>query len=181
MKISRGQPIDKGVDVTLTRDEIVRAATIGAQWQCNAVDNQFQHLVETDPRLGWFNNINGAGAELATAKIIGVDWTPGPYTFGRVPDLWPDIEVRLSSEYWYDLRIRDRDYPDRNFVLVLGSMPTFRVVGYINGRDGTVPEYRKDPNGWGEAWFVPQTALRDIYELRDYVKRQEQFRTVQRG
>jgi hypothetical protein len=54
----------------------------------------------------------------------------------------------------------------QNRALVVGRIPTFRIVGWIPGKDAKQEKYwRTDIANREPAWFVPQANLRDIEKL----------------
>jgi hypothetical protein len=83
------------------------------------------------------------------------------------------LEVRTRSESDYDLIIRDNDKLDSIYVLVVGQCPTYRVIGWMRGRDGRRPEYEQTYGNRPRAYFVPQAALKPIEELRGYLQLKE--------
>jgi hypothetical protein len=83
-------------------------------------------------------------------------------TFRSQPDL-RNLEIRGRSKPWHDLIIRKDDNPDSPYVLVVQeSENTFRIVGWIMGKDAQRPEWLASHGGREEAWFVPQKALEPL-------------------
>jgi hypothetical protein len=119
----------------------------------------------------WEIDIEGAAAEYAAAKGLGVYWSPKVDTF-KAGDLGP-VQIRLGLEDRYSLIIRPNDHDDDPFLLVVGRIPAFRLVGWVYGRDGKQDLYWKAPNGRPGAWFLPQSALRPIEELRSMLLRRQ--------
>lgn len=148
------------------------AALVGIKRQYWAMMRGLRDKKSVNKREGWTLHVEGAAAELAGCIALGIPW-PATVNTGKAPDAGKWLEFRRSIEAWYDLRIRDGDNPDLIYVLVTGQIPNFLVVGWIKGRDGMIQKNRTDPNGRGEAWFVPQSDLQDIYKLRGYAARGE--------
>jgi hypothetical protein len=70
------------------------------------------------------------------------------------PDLWPHVEVRHTTHETGGLIVRVKDKPGRLFVLVVGTLPRYRVVGWKRIDDARRDEYR-----WQDVWKVPQSGL----------------------
>jgi hypothetical protein len=110
--------------------------------------NGYQNLID----------IQAAAAELAVAKALNRYWVAGVNTY-TMPDVGRNIEVRCTKYPNGKLAIRDRDQDDRPFVLVRGIIPTFEIVGWIYARDAKQEQW-KEAMTWGEAYMVPEDALR---------------------
>jgi hypothetical protein len=143
--------------VTLTPYESELAAGVGLRRHLSALRRGLvnHHGYKGD---GWGDHIEAAGAELAVAKFLGRYWSGSVDTFKASGDVGP-YEVRWRSSTTYDLLIRPGDADDRPFFLVLGQFPTYRVVGWIMGRDGKREEWRQHYGDRPAAFFVPQSAL----------------------
>jgi len=116
-------------------------------------------------------NIRGCVAEIATAKALGVYWT-GLGGFG-LPDVGAGIEVRAISNPGHRLIMHDDDPDEYIGVLAyVGDDPKkVRILGWLPASDCKKKEFLKDPVGGREAYFIPQTALRDISSLSEYLGR----------
>lgn len=110
---------------------------------------------------GLVKHIDGAGGELAFAKARNLYWDGSVNTFKTGGDVGL-VQVRTRREQHYDLLVRDDDRDEDWFVLVIGKMPEFRVVGCIRASDAKRPEFRKNFGGHGAAFFVPQAVLRPL-------------------
>jgi hypothetical protein len=112
---------------------------------------------------GWSLHMQGALGELVVAKLTGRFWS------GAVGDLKADdvgeLQVRTSEGLNNRLILHPSDPDDRAFVLVLGAPPTFKVPGWIMGRDGKNDDFFSDPRGDRPAFFVPQHVLLPIDTL----------------
>jgi hypothetical protein len=98
-------------------------------------------------------HIQGAAAEIAASKHLNRRWLFSAYKPGQA-DLEPDIEVRSTPRPHGCLVIRQRDHDDRPYVLVVGQIPSFRVVGWVYGHEAK--RYERRPDG---SYWVPQTEL----------------------
>lgn len=124
------------------------------------------------------DHMEGAGAEKATARYLNLDWTASINTFHRKTDQDEDppadvgraVEVRWRRDegdsHPLDLIVRKDDPDDRIYVLVVGAMPTYELVGSITGTRAKQDQWYKNPGGHRPAWFVPQSALKPIRQLK---------------
>lgn len=148
------------IEVVLTDYEIRQAAHAG-------VDRQVQALVKGLPDRhgfqgsGWDVHIDGALGELAVAKALNRFWSASVGTFKTGGDVG-SIQVRCRSRHDYELLVRDTDPDDAAFILVTGRAPTFRVHGWIYGRDAKRPEWRQTHGNRPPAYFVPHSALQSL-------------------
>jgi hypothetical protein len=61
--------------------------------------------------------------------------------------------------------LHDRDNDEAVFVLVVGSYPSMKIVGWIYGEEGQKKEYWWEGTG-RPAYFVPQENLRALDSLQ---------------
>lgn len=123
----------------------------------------------------WDRNIEGAAAEYAAAKGLGLLWNGSYNTFKKQADLGCGIQVRQAQkrkdpknpgQYLpVSLIVRPDDKEEDVFILVVGTIPTFKISGWLPGIDAMQEKYIKNPNKGPEAWFVPQCDLRPIETL----------------
>jgi hypothetical protein len=112
----------------------------------------------------WTEHIEGACGEYVVAKYLGLHWDGSCDAFNRA-DVG-QLEVRTRSRHEYELIVR-LDAPDESpFVLVTGRAPTFRVRGWILGRDAKRHEWLKNHGGYSPAFFVPSEKLNPMKDLR---------------
>lgn len=111
------------------------------------------------------DEVCGACGELALAKAAGQWFIPSVNTFHRVPDCLLDVEVRSTSLKNGSLIVRDNDSGERRYVLATVSAPDVRLAGWMYGHECKKPEFLRNPNGYRESWFIPQSLLRPIEEL----------------
>lgn len=114
----------------------------------------------------WSIDIEGACAELAYAKLMGVYWDGSVDTFKSQGDVG-NIEVRSARRETDSLIIRPNDDPYSVYVLMIGTIPNFKCAGGLVGMDARKDEFLRGARDKGrpEAWFVPQEELKDIGEL----------------
>jgi len=149
--------------VKLTRQECFDASMVGVLRMIGSLHIKNKHGAKAKNLHETIGiDILGAMGEMALAKHLGVFWSRSINTFHNVADIQGGIEVRTVSAPHYKLILRGNDDPDRTYFLVAPAPepPVFKIIGSILGRDGMKPEFKGDPNGQGEAWFVPQAMLR---------------------
>lgn len=149
------------MNVTLTTSEIAAALQVAYRRQMEAVERKLpgRHgAADVQFCEALRRHINGAGGELAFAKALGIYWDAGVNTF-KAPDVG-GFQVRTRSKATYDLIVREGDSDMEVFVLVVGEMPDYRIVGGIRGARAKRDEWLRDHGGHGRAWFVPQSALK---------------------
>lgn len=151
--------------VVLTNREIDMAAHCGVMRNIAAIVDKREARIPSD-EAHWNSHVEGALGEVAVAKVLGRYWSPSCNVF-RAPDIGRNIGVRTRSKHTYDLIVRPDDDPDCYYVLVTGIAPEYRVHGYMRGHEARRDAWWKD---YGDkqlpAWFVPQSALYDINDLR---------------
>lgn len=120
-------------------------------------------------------NARGFGAELSLSRLTGLEWheapvkTRGYRRSAKPPDVGRRVEVKTT---WYRdgvLRAYDGDRADFVFVLMIGRLPTFECVGWMEGRELLVPSrWSETPRG-GRArtrtnpgWSATQDELRPL-------------------
>lgn len=167
-KPQNGEPVPV---VVLTRDEVTAGAIAGVLHEADAI---FRGAKQTVPDvgekgLGWARNVEAACAELALAKFL--DRFPGAIRQKRFRDSdlgdVAGVQVRSTTNPRGPLIVRPHDRDDDVFVLVVGSAPVYRLVGWLRACDAKRSEFRDDPGGRGRPCFcVPQDALIRIPDRR---------------
>lgn len=119
-----------------------------------------------------YNRLGAIGEFAAKCYFDPVEWHDQVVDgyLDRVPDLDDSIDVKASGREWYDLRVQRRGHADRAYVLAAPcrfmGQPTWRVGGWLWGREAMIPKYWGDKARTGmPAFFVPRDELRDIAEL----------------
>jgi hypothetical protein len=105
----------------------------------------------------WNIDIEGCLGEMALAKCLGEYWHGVQVVGGD--DVGAGLEVRMTTHDKGCLILHDKDYDDRRYYLVTGSLGKYVVRGYVFGVDGKKPKYWSDPTGKRPAYFVPQSDL----------------------
>ena len=109
---------------------------------------------------GWTDDIEGAAAEMAWAKLRDRYWSYAVNTF-KSGDVG-NVQVRSASRPTDSLIVRAKDSDIDVFVLMIGRSPTFRAVGWMRGKAAKQEKWERGPNNRPPAWFVPQSELNTI-------------------
>ena len=151
-------------DVRLTWREITMGAAVGV---ARRVRSLAQGLTDSYGYNGeddvWSREVNGALAEMAVAKHLGLYWDGSVDTFKR-PDVGT-LQVRHTVRLDGCLILRPHDPGDGIYVLVTGQAPMFTIVGCLRGEDGRRDEWVRDPGSVRPAHFVPQSELRPLERI----------------
>jgi hypothetical protein len=111
----------------------------------------------------WSFHIEGAGGEMATAKVLGVYWEPIVGDCSASDVLSYQVRTNISRKHT-DMIIRPRDYQkgadNKIFISVLSFAPTFVIQGWILGRHARQKQWlRRGSPDRPECWWVPANAL----------------------
>lgn len=148
--------------VELTRSEMLMALTIGGWRHIESILVGRKNGHGKTDSGGWTEHIEGAGGEIAAGKVLGRYWGGDCNTFKKA-DIGSQVQVRTRSKLHYDLLVRDDDQDEHVFILVVGQIPCFEVVGYMRGVDAKRPEWRRAYGGREEAWFIPRQQLTGFF------------------
>lgn len=152
------------IAVTLDRFEIEIAAAVGVRRAIDSlVNGRRQAAADADPNgaIVFQQHIEGACGEMAFAKALGRYWSGSVNTFKQGGDVG-DVQIRTRSRTNYDLIVRDRDRNEDYFVLVVGTCPTYTIVGYIQGAAAKQEHWKSNHGGHGTAYFIPQADLQPL-------------------
>ena len=146
--------------VTLTWPEVVHAVLTGARrhYESTRKGSQPAHGFTGDSLS---IHIDGAAAEMACAKALGLYWSAPVNTY-KDADLGEDIQVRLRRETGRQLIVRPSDSDEHRYVHVTGTIPDFTVHGWIYGKDAKRDEWSQEYGGRPPAYFVPDEALEGL-------------------
>lgn len=120
-------------------------------------------IKQFDPNYDTKSEIRSVCAEIAVAKKFNLyfDGSVGKFK-GMGPDLPPDVEVRCTHHPNGKLILREIEKEkclDYRHVLCVGEVPTFRLAGYIVGRDAFRDEWEQDKDEQWRSWWIPQNEL----------------------
>lgn len=145
--------------------EVAAAVTVGVQRHLASLRRGSRDAHGWTGRDGWGDHIEGACGERAAAKAMGLYWDGSVNVFERSDLVGRDgvgIQVKTRSKDEWDLIVRPGDSDAQRFVLVTGTVPTYRVWGWILGRDAKRSQWAVDYGNRPTAYFVPKDALRPV-------------------
>ena len=158
-------------DVPLVWEDVETAAWIGLR---RAVGN-LRNGVPDRFGAGYSNggiepHVHGALVELAVAQHFNLHWR-GAMRMREI-DVGGCIEVKSIRRATDSLLLHPDSHDDLPYVLgLVERLPVVTLCGWILGRDGKRPEYWGDPVGGRPAFFVPQSALRSMPELKLHLRK----------
>jgi hypothetical protein len=159
---------DASVAVTLSPEELAAAQSRAAR------------VVRMDTRAGWrvkFDtghetrlgiNERGFGAEIAASRATGLAWNDAylntsTYRGNKPPDIGARVEVRNALSRVGELWCRSDERRDFVYLLVTGGLPSFRVVGWLEGDDLKVhSRWRTPPAVKYAGYFASQADLHTL-------------------
>ena len=144
--------------IELTPAEIQMASLVGCQRTIQCIQGGSKHRYGAKDSETWQMSIEGALAECALAKHLGLFWSKG--MLGAC-DVGPH-DVRQTHDHNYSLIIHPSDDDHRRFYLVTGILGKYVIRGYIYGAAAKRQEFWRDPTKTNRfAYFVPQSELID--------------------
>lgn len=155
--------------IILSLEEIAMAASIAVHRGIDAIkhNRKNQHGFIGN---GWTENIEGYGAELAVAKALNIYYSAGAGKGFKDADVSEKIQVRWASQESYRLIVRGADKAEYVYVLVTGEAPEYDIKGFMPGHIVKQDKYFSNPgNGRPDAWWVPQSDLKPIELINDYI------------
>lgn len=110
---------------------------------------------------------DAVGAEIAAAKFANV-W-PAAFASVGSDNNGEDVggaQIRSTRHETGRLLIHPEDRDEQIFVLVIGALPTYRLVGWMRASDAKRPEWWDEEKMWRcPCWAVPQDALHAFGEV----------------
>jgi hypothetical protein len=149
------------MNIQLTDIEVDYGRSEGVRRHIESLERGYKPKYGQNTKARLQNDIDGAIAELAVAKALGVD--PGfrsrPHEELKLPDVM-EWQVRYTPYATGRLIIQVDDKDHEKFVLVTGTCPNFNIRGWMRGRDAKVSKYKTYPkNGRPYGFWVPQKDL----------------------
>ena len=142
--------------------EIFSAAMVGVMRQIKHRSRGDKHKWNAPLAGGWDRDIESACAEKFAAKQLGLHWFDG--TDGKT-DVGPH-QVRHTPLPDGRLMLHPEDKDDEAFILVIGRVPAFDLIGWCFGHEGKRQDYWEDPTHDDRAaFFVPRKVLHRMDEL----------------
>ncbi len=110
----------------------------------------------------------GAAGELAVADFLNLRQFLYQETEAKRGscDLPPDIDVKTRSRHDYDLICQLDEKPGKTLVLVTIQNKITLLHGWMRSEDAMQEQWKKDPARGRLAYFVPQSALFPLIDLR---------------
>ena len=148
------------INVSLNYWECFTAASVALN---RKLESKFKNLKNStfgkQNKDEWKNDIEGALTEMAFCKAFGMYWDGSVNTF-KNPDV-PDtpIQIRGTEYNTGRLIIRENDPVNDLYILVVGSIPNYKIVGGLFGHQGRMDKFIEDPNNQGRCWMIPQQQL----------------------
>jgi len=132
---------------------------VGATRRVVSIKDRLNKNLHTSVKSDWATDIDGAAAEMAFAKYMGVYFHPTCNTF-KHPDVGV-FQVRSTVYETGHLIVRSNDeHDDEIFVLAIIRNPTVRLAGAFRCGDAKRDEFFKAGDSSGkQRWEVPQGAL----------------------
>jgi hypothetical protein len=154
------------IRITLTWPEIELGAKVGTMRLVHRRKTAMGNASRRPEHNAWTGEIEGAQAELAVAKHLGVFWSGTVGEPGAPSDV-SCYQVRCNSSRKYeDTVLRPTDKPNRVYISVLSYMPHFGIIGWLWGADGMCAEYEHPgEEGRPPCWFVPRDKLQPFSTL----------------
>lgn len=150
-------------DVILSEIEARIVAEVGTERRISSLLAGGRDRPGIDPAAVWGIDVEGAGAELAFAKVMGWYWDGAVGTFHHRADV-RHVHVRSSPAHHHRLIIRPNLDVPGIYVLVTGMVPRYRVHGWARWPGCPTTEQTPDPRR-GPCLLVEQIDLRPLSAL----------------
>jgi len=148
--------------IKLTLSEQALATFVGTRRRILSMYKNIPGKRKREEGKEWRDDIEGAAAELAVAKLINQYWWADVGDW-RKADVGKDVQVKWTSYPTGHLIIWPEYDSSQWFYLVLGKIPDMNVVGCIQAGEAMAhDEWLKDPNGRGKGWYIPQSVLSPV-------------------
>jgi hypothetical protein len=151
------------MNVNLEWFEVSRAALVGVSRQVEAMRKGLKNTLEANDE--WSAHILGALGECAFAKATNRYWNGSVNTFTVGGDVGARMQIRTRSRHTYDLIVREKDDDNDCYVLVTGGPDNFQIHGWMLARDAKKQQYLANYGNYGQAYFVPKSALQSPQSL----------------
>ena len=157
------------VDIRLNLLEVHLAGSIGLIRQEESLRKGLKDKHGCDGSDGFSIHIQGAAGEMVLAKYLQIYWMGSVNTFTKINDV-ANFEVKTRSKDSYQLLVR-RDNKDSDiFVLVVGTIPNFKIIGWLSGQEAKQEKWLKFHGDREGAYFVPNEELKSPSLLKGLIK-----------
>ena len=150
------------IAVDLLAHEMLVTEVVGKIRYKRAVEKGLRPRWEYEDKPGDVVHIEGARAECAWAKGLGLYWTMGIDTYKGVPDVLPNWEVRLSTFKSYP-----KDPADGLIGYVLGGGARYLLMGWMSVAEAQRTPLSDPGDRDAPAHFPPLYLLHDMRELTE--------------
>lgn len=149
------------MQIILNDNEVLVSGYVGMRRNAEALcRGRTPHFPEKFPGEMWTKHIEGAHAECAVARALGLYWGFTVNTFHKPDIVNTSLEVRWSTRR--DVKVRPDD--SGIIVSVSGLCPRYTINGWIMAEAAKRPEWRCDKPP--PCYFVPLEELQPITELK---------------
>jgi hypothetical protein len=152
--------------VRLSPWELEIAAAAGVRRRVGALSRGLTDRYGAVDGDSWGQDIEGAAAEMAVAKLLGRYYVPALHVQTDGEGDVAQYQVRSTSHENGCLLVKTGDADEDVFILVTGRAPTLNVRGWMKAGDGKRAEWWREVRG-RTAFFVPQSALRPLAKKRE--------------
>jgi len=152
------------VEVTLDPHEAILVTNVALTRYASAMNNrQMKGLAAQNPWERICMDVEGAASEYAVAKLLRLPWSGNA---SKGVDIEPNIDVKSTKHESGRLLVTPDAEDDWKFVLVTGAMPTYKVIGWMWGRDAKREEWLTvlDPRR-PACYAVPQDKLKSFVKV----------------
>lgn len=115
--------------------------------------------------------VEAIGAEIATARVLGLDWQDKSIEEDRDGDIQGGIQVRFTNYPTGRLLLHDSDNDDHVFFLVTGNYPNYVVQGWVPCDEGKAVGSVRELQPGRPAICVEQE---DLYSVKYYNNERKQ-------
>lgn len=162
------------LEYKLNNTDMLFVAQVGAMRNIRGLSKGYKHragMIETEEAEGWGRHIEGAASEFVVAKYLGLHWGVDINAF-QDGDL-EGIDVKSTTHESGRLIVKPGDNSDLIYVLVVGKVPSLRIIGWAYGHEAMQDRYlTKLDRNRPETYAMPQRELHSMSELRRLIWRQ---------
>ena len=152
------------VIVQLNWAQIYSGAIVGIMRQVQNIDFKSRDRYGRSNGADWQDGIESCLAEMAVANYLGLYWDGNIGNY-NAPDVGP-YQVRHTSWPNGCLLLHKQDKDEEACVLAIGKNGHYRLAGWAWIGEMKKDEYWMDKGNGRPCYFVPQTDLRPMAELK---------------
>lgn len=168
--------------ITLTQEQAEKAGSIGLNRMLSSIYQKRTQTLRGDNRPEgerWYQGIQAAAAEyavvLALRKLypdVHIKWTGSPVnkelSFIPPVDVGSKTEVRYTEKPTNRLLIYQKEDYTKNWVLVVGRIPEFRIAGWVtfSKQEELSEDWLEEHRPGGKCYYIPHRVLQPIETLK---------------